>query len=165
MRLSLIAALAENGVIGRDNQIPWRLPEDLRRFKARTLGHWVIMGRRTFESIGLPLRERTTVVLTTRGDFHPDGVLVASSLDEAIALAGNEEEVFILGGQAVYREALPRAERMYLTIVHARVEGDTRFPEFDERDWKVLDAERHEADARHAHAFTFKTYARTLTPP
>jgi dihydrofolate reductase len=160
MRLSLVAALSENRVIGRDNRVPWHLPEDLRRFKALTIGHWVIMGRRTFESIGLPLRERTTIVLTTRDDFHAEGVLVARSLDEAIAMAGDQEEIFILGGEAVYREALPRADRMYLTIVHANVEGDTHYPEFDESQWSAIDEERHEADDRHAYAFTFRTYAR-----
>ena len=160
MRISLVAALSENRVIGRDNHVPWHLPEDLRRFKALTLGHWVIMGRRTFESLGRPLRQRTTIVLTKRDDFHPEGVLVARSLDEAIALAGEQEEVFILGGEAVYRKAMPRADRMYLTIVHADVEGDTHFPEFEADQWTVLEKERHEADDRHAHACTFRTYAR-----
>ena len=160
MRVSLVAAMSENRVIGRDNQVPWHLPEDLKRFQARTRGHWVIMGRRTFESIGTPLPQRTTIVLTRRSDSRPPGAIVAGSLEQALRLAESQEEVFVLGGEAVYRDALPLAERMYLTIVHAEIEGNTHFPQFDESAWTVLEEERHEADARHAYAFTFRTYER-----
>jgi len=162
MKISLVAAMAENRVIGRDNDIPWHLPEDLRRFKARTHGHWVIMGRRTFESLGKPLPGRTTIVLTSRADFRPEGVRVAASLDEALDMAADQDEVFVLGGEAVYAEALPRADSLYLTIVHAEVEGDTRFPPFDPAEWEVTEETRHDPDERHAHAFTFRTYERTL---
>lgn len=129
MIVSLIAAMAENRVIGRDGALPWHLPADLARFKALTLGHPVIMGRKTFAAIGRPLPGRLNIVLSRQPAFRPAGVLVARSLAEALQLAAGAVEVFICGGGQLYREALPLAERVYLTIVHRAYPGDTVFPE------------------------------------
>jgi dihydrofolate reductase len=163
MRITLIAAVAENRVIGRGNALPWHLPADLARFKRRTEGHVVIMGRRTFESVGQPLPHRRSIVVTRKHDYHPVGVEIAHSLDEAIE-RGREterEEIFILGGAEIYALALPDVDRMELTIVHAEVPGDTFFPECDLSEWTLIEDERHEADDRHAHAFSFRIYERT----
>ena len=162
MRITLIAAMAENRVIGRDNALPWHLPDDLARFKQRTQGHVVIMGRRTFESVGRPLPNRRSIVVTRKHGYHPAGVEIAHSLGETLerARAADPEEVFILGGAEIYTLALPEADRLELTIVHADVTGDTFFPECDLTEWTLLQEQRHEADARHAHAFSFRTYER-----
>lgn len=130
MIVYLIAAMAENRVIGRAGAIPWDIPADRRRFREITMGHPVIMGRRTCESIGRPLAGRTTIVLTRRLGYRPDGCLVAASLTEALALCAGADEVFVCGGGEVYREALPLAERLYLTIVAGNWPGDILFPEF-----------------------------------
>lgn len=157
MTLAIIAAVAANGVIGRGNDLPWRLPADLRRFKALTMGHAVVLGRRTWESIGRPLPGRRMIVLTRQEDWTAPGVEVAHSLDEALDLAGGET-VFVAGGEAVYRAALPRAEALELTRVHAEVEGDARFPGFDASAWRRVWHEDHPADTWHAWPFTFERY-------
>lgn len=130
MIISLIASMSENRVIGRDNAIPWDIPADRRRFREITMGHPLIMGRRTFESIGRPLPGRTTIVLTRRSDYHPSGCLVAPGLTDALALCAGADEIFVCGGEELYREALPLAQRLYLTIVNGDWQGDTYFPEF-----------------------------------
>ena len=163
MKLSLIAALATNDVIGRDNQVPWHLPTDLRRFKELTMGHHLVMGRKTFDSVGRPLPGRTTVVITRSNDWSADGVAVVHSLEDALRVAANagESEVFIAGGAEIYELAMHRADRMYLTRVHAEVEGDTFFPEFDDvSEWRLVDAEHCEADERNLYPFSFLTYER-----
>jgi dihydrofolate reductase len=162
MKITLIAAVAENRVIGRDNALPWHLPDDLARFKQRTQGHVVIMGRRTFESVGRPLPDRRSIVVTRKRGYHPAGVEIAHSLGEALerARAADAEEVFILGGAEIYTLALPEADRLELTIVHGDVTGDTFFPEFDLGEWTLLEEQRHEPDDRHAYAFSFRTYER-----
>jgi len=162
MKITLIAAMAENRVIGRDNALPWHLPADLARFKQRTEGHVVIMGRRTFESVGRPLPNRRSIVITRKRDFHPPGAEIARSLAEALERAreSKQDEVFILGGAEIYALALPDVDRLELTIVHADVSGDTFFPECDLSEWTLIDQQRHEADDRHAHAFSFRTYER-----
>jgi dihydrofolate reductase len=132
MTISLIAAMAENRVIGRDNTIPWDLPGDMKRFKAITMGHPVIMGRKTFESIGRPLPGRITIIITGKRDYRAEGCVVAHNLQDALAECADAEEVFISGGGEVYREALPIASRIYLTVLHREVDGDTRFPEIPE---------------------------------
>ncbi|MHC4948753.1 MAG: dihydrofolate reductase [Planctomycetota bacterium] len=159
-RITIIAAVSENGVIGRGGGLPWHLPEDLRRFKRRTLGHTLVMGRRTFESLGGCLPGRRCIVVSRTPSFAPEGVTVAASLADALAAAGDDDEVFIAGGSAVYREGLAVADRLELTIVHADVEGDAFFPEYDPDAWRVVGEERHEADDRHPHAFTFRVCAR-----
>ena len=160
--LVIIAAVADNDVIGREGGLPWRLPADLKHFKAMTLGHAVVMGRRTFESIGRPLPGRRNYVLTRDEAWWAGGVERVGSLEEALAAArdAGEEALFVIGGEAVYREALPRADRVELTRVHARVEGDAHFPAFDEQAWRLVEERHQPADERHAHAMTFQRYER-----
>jgi dihydrofolate reductase len=168
MRLAIIAAVASNGVIGRNNQLPWHLSQDLKRFKALTLGHHLIMGRRTFESIGRPLPGRTLVVITRQRDFAPEGVRVTHSLDEAIGIAATagDAEPFIAGGAEVYSLAIHRADRMYLTRVHAHVDGDTCFPAFDDvSEWVLTSTEHFDADAKNDYPSSFLTYDRKSSRP
>ena len=161
MKISLIAAMAENRVIGRDNRLPWHLPDDLKRFKRLTTGHTVIMGRKTYEAIGKPLPDRRSIVVTTRPlTDRAQSVVAAGSLDEALELVQGEAEVFVAGGEAIYRLTLPRADRLHLTLVHAAVPGDAHFPPLDLSQWKLIEDERHEANHRHAYAFSFRTYDR-----
>jgi dihydrofolate reductase len=141
-RIAFVVAVAENDVIGRNGQLPWRLPSDLKRFRKVTLGKPVVMGRKTYDSIGKPLDGRDNIVVTRQSDFHRPGVHVASSVEQALAL-GQElaagrgvDEVMVIGGAEVYRVALPRAERIYLTLVHAEPEGDARFDAPDRREWR-----------------------------
>jgi dihydrofolate reductase len=156
--ISLIAAMAENRVIGKDGMLPWHLPEDLKRFKRTTVDHTVIMGRRTFDEIKRPLANRRNVVITRNRDFRQPGVTVVPNLDEALALGAGEREVFVIGGAEIFRLALPRADRLYLTVVHGTVEGDAYFPLFETGDWVLVEDQRHEADEKHAYAFSFRTY-------
>ncbi len=163
--LSMIAAMSENRVIGRDGGLPWHLPADLRFFKRTTEGHPVIMGRKTFESMDGPLPKRFNIVITRRANYEADGAVVARTLDEAIeaardAAGGDSDEIFITGGAKIYELGLPIADRMYLTTIHAEVEGDTFFPEFDLSAWSIVHEEHHPADDRHAHAMTFRTLDR-----
>jgi len=158
MTVSLIAALAANGVIGRGNALPWRLKEDLAHFKALTMNRAVIVGRRTFESIGRPLPGRSLIVLTSRAGYAPDGVEVAASLDDALKLA-HGEEVFIAGGAEVYRQALPVADRLYLTRLERDYAGDTFFPPCDLTGWSLVHQQRHDARGDQP-AFSFLTYQR-----
>lgn len=124
--VSLIVAVSRNGVIGKDNKLPWHLPEDLKRFKALTMGHPILMGRKTFESIGKPLPGRTNIVITHQKDFA-GGTLTAASLDDALKITEKEEEVFVIGGAQIFKHALPAADKLYLTLIDREVEGDTFF--------------------------------------
>jgi len=160
MLVSLVAAMAENRVIGRGGGLPWNLPDDQKHFKRLTLDHTVIMGRKTFEEINRPLANRRNVVVSRNPAFQPPGVTVVPNLAEALALGATESEVFVIGGAEIYRLALPRADRLYLTFVDAVVEGDTYFPPFDESAWVLEDEQFHPADERHEHSFTFRTYSR-----
>jgi dihydrofolate reductase len=164
MRISIIASVAENGVIGRGGKLPWHLSDDLRRFKRLTTGHTIVMGRRTWESIGRPLAGRRTIVVSRQLDFRIDagGVQVAASLDDALrmAQAAGEEEVFVAGGAELYREALPHAARMYFTRVHAQVDGDASFPPYDPTQWRLVTTEHHAADAKNDYPFSFEVYER-----
>lgn len=162
MKISLIAAASENDVIGRDNDLPWRLPDEFRYFKRTTEGHHVIMGRRTWESRGTPLPKRVNLVVSSRPDFTAPGATVVRSLAEALELAraAGEREAFVIGGTALYAEALPIADTLYLTRVHAEFEGDAYFPKFDPDAWVEVSRERHEVDERHAYAWTIFVYAR-----
>jgi len=160
--LALIAAIARSGVIGRDDDLPWRLPDDLKHFKRTTLGHHLILGRKTWESLPGALPGRTSVVVTRKPDYLAEGALVVTSLDAALALAreqGDDEPV-VAGGAEIYALALPRATRLWLTRVHADVEGDVRFPEWSADGWELVSATEHPADARHAHAFTIEEWRR-----
>jgi dihydrofolate reductase len=164
-QIVLVVAAASNGVIGRDNALPWRLPDDLKRFKSLTLGKPVIMGRKTYESIGRPLPGRMNIVLSRAAQFAPPGVTVVSSLDAALAAVGDAPEVAVIGGAALYREALPRASIVHLTRVHADVSGDARLDPIDANAWEEESAEYHAADDRHAYAMTFVTLRRRNRTP
>ncbi|MGI4733733.1 MAG: dihydrofolate reductase [Janthinobacterium lividum] len=163
--VSLIVAAAENDVIGRQGQLPWHLPADLQHFKALSLGHPIVMGRRTFDSIGKALPGRTNIVLTGHPAWPaPAGVLVAHSLPEALALAATQpggEEVCIIGGGEIYRQALPAADVVHLTEVHTTVpDGDAFFPTLSPTEWREETRQRHPADERHAVAYSFVTLRR-----
>ncbi len=160
MRLSVIAAMSANRVIGSNNDLPWRLPADLKRFKSLTMEHHLIMGRKTFESIGRPLPGRTTVVITHQTDYAPEGVLVALSVEQALQMAAGDDEVFVAGGAQIYQQVLPRADRLYLTSIHEDFEGDTNFPEFEESDWKLISEEGYGPDEKNPYAYTFLIYER-----
>jgi dihydrofolate reductase len=162
--LSLIAAMARNGVIGRDNQLPWRMPADLKRFKQLTTGHVVIMGRRTFASLNsTPLPDRHNIVITRQRDYHAIGAQIAHNFDDALkhAAAHHPDAVFILGGAEIFAIALPLAQRMHLTVIDADIEGDTVFPDFDRSQWHLIGEEAHAADERHQFPYRFQEWART----
>jgi dihydrofolate reductase len=162
----LIAAVADNGVIGDDNRLIWRLKTDLRRFRSLTLGRPVLMGRKTFLSIGKPLPGRETIVLTRDPGFRPEGVRTAPDLAAALSLAQQigaqmgADSVTVAGGAEVYRQILPRADRLELTFVHARPEGDARFPEWERSAFVAAPPETHPAGPDDEHAFTFATFRR-----
>ena len=171
MPISLIAAVAANGVIGRRGGLPWHLPADLRRFQSLTTGHHLIVGRATWESVGRPLRDRTFVVVTRSGAVGPSlpGLRIVRTLDDGLraALAAGDGEPFVAGGAGIYREALERdrVDRVYLTRIARAYEGDTRFPEFDPRRWREVSREEREADAAADRpAFAFVTYERAGRP-
>jgi dihydrofolate reductase len=159
-RVALIAAVARNGVIGIDNHLPWRLPDDLKRFRALTVGHSVIMGRKTFESIGTPLPGRQNIVVTHRNDFRAAGCDSASSLPDAIARATLPEPVFVIGGEALYRAALPLADLLYLTEIDRDFAGDAGFPEFARQDWRETARELKHQDEPSGFVYAFTTYER-----
>jgi len=160
MRISLIVALAENGVIGRDGDLPWRLSSDLRRFKSITMGHHIVMGRKTYESINRLLPGRTTVILTRMPGYHVEGAIVADSLNAAIDKIEGDDEVFIIGGAEVYRQSIGTAERLYVTAVQADVDGDTYFPDIDWQQWQLIEEELHSADEKNEYDFCFRVYER-----
>jgi dihydrofolate reductase len=163
--VSLIVAMAQNGVIGRANALPWqRLPEDLKRFRAFTLGKPVLMGRKTFESIGRALPGRANLVLTRDRTWSAPGVVVAHSVEEALAQAAGSNELVVIGGAEIYRLVLPFARRIYLTHVHADVPGDTFFPDFDATQWDDVECRMHPADDEHAYPVTFVTLERRNAP-
>ena len=162
MNISLIAALDRRRGIGKDNQLPWRLPGDLKRFRELTMGHHLIVGRKTYESIGKPLPGRTLIVVTRNKTYQAEGCTVVHSLADALALAGShgESEAFIGGGAELYAQALALADRLYLTRVDAEVEADTFFPAWDEQAWTLVEERTHPADENHASPFTFQTLQR-----
>lgn len=163
-RVTLIVAMTDDGVIGIDGQLPWRLPEDLRRFKAATLGKPVVMGRKTFESIGRPLPQRHNIVLTRQAGFsvQDSAVTVVPTLDAALQAAGDVPEVMIIGGAEIYQLALPLAQRIILTRVHATVHGDTHFAPLDPKAWRVTSSETYAADEKHAYSMTFEDLERVI---
>jgi dihydrofolate reductase len=154
MLVSIVVAIAENNVIGRGNELPWRLPDDLKRFKALTLGKPILMGRKTYESIGKPLPGRTNIVISRQLGFRADGCVNVASVDEALA-ATAAPEIAVIGGAEIYRQILPRTEVIHLTRVHAEVAGDIYFPEIDWHEWLECECEHHPADERHRYAFTY----------
>ncbi|MEA5140064.1 dihydrofolate reductase [Arcicella rigui] len=157
MKLSIIVAVAENGVIGHNNQLIWHLPEDLKMFKRLTSGHPIIMGRKTFESIGKPLPNRTSIIITKNPEFQIEGCITVHSLEEAIETANEieENEAFIIGGAEIYRLALPFADTIYLTEVHHTFEGDTFFPAIDKELWEEVNRTDHDIDEKHLYKYSF----------
>jgi dihydrofolate reductase len=160
MTVSLVVAASTNNVIGRDGGLPWHLPDDLRHFKRITTGKPVIMGRRTFESIGRPLPDRHNIVMTRAPDYAAEGCDVVSSVAEALDVAGDADEVMVIGGGQVYRDFLPRADRIYMTRVQAEVQGDTYFPEIEGNAWRLVSSAHHAADEKHAYAFELMVFER-----
>ncbi|GFE83087.1 dihydrofolate reductase [Steroidobacter agaridevorans] len=160
MVLSIIVAVADSGVIGSGNQLPWRLPDDLKRFKALSLGKPIVMGRKTYDSIGRPLPGRLNVVISRQPGLEIPGCTVVTSIDEALAAAQPAPEIVIVGGADIYRQVLPQVQIIHLTRVHANVAGDVVFPKLQEHEWREVAKEYHPADERHAHAFTFSTLER-----
>jgi dihydrofolate reductase len=160
MRTSLIVAMSDNRVIGRNGTLPWRLSADLRRFKRLTMGHHIIMGRKTYESIGRPLPGRTSVVISRDPDYQPRGVFVAHSIGQARELSVGDSEVFFIGGGEIYRQVLPEIDRIYLTQVHAHVDGDTFFPQWDSAAWRLIESSEAAADEKNQYAHSFLVYDR-----
>lgn len=160
--LTLIAAASENNALGKDNDLLWHLPDDFKRFKALTTGHSIIMGRKTFESFPKPLPNRKHIIITRDTNYHTafDNCIVVHSLEEAFTIVENEAKSFIIGGGEIYHLALPYCTNIELTRVHDTFDADAFFPEIPETDWKLLATEKHLADERHAHAFTYETYLR-----
>ena len=150
--------MADSGVIGRDNTLPWHLPEDLKRFKRLTMGKPIVMGRKTFESIGKPLPGRENIVVTRDTNYQRDGVTVVHDPDGALRAAGGAPEIMVIGGAELFRALLPRAGRIHLTRVHGNIAGDVIWPALDERDWQVVEREHRAADERHAYAMTFEVW-------
>jgi dihydrofolate reductase len=160
--LSLLVAVAHNGVIGRHNRLPWRLSADLKRFRALTLGHHVLMGRKTYESIGRPLPGRTNVVITRQPDFQAEGIMVAHSLEEALALAAGDEQIFVAGGAEIYRQALPRVDRIYLTVIHHDFEGDTFLFDLDKSVWRETSRVDYLPDDKNPYPYSFVELERIM---
>lgn len=158
--LASVAAMGSDRTIGKDGELPWSLPDDLARFKALTLDKPLIMGRKTFESIGRPLPRRTNIVLTRDVDYSAPGCVVVHSVEDALEACGQAPEGSVAGGEQIYRLFLPLLQRQYLTLIHADFGGDARYPEYDESRWREVEREEHPADDRHAHAFTFLTLER-----
>lgn len=169
-RIALIAAMARNRVIGHHNALPWRLPADMRRFRELTTGHPLLMGRRTFESLGRPLPQRTNIVMTSDRTYAPAGCLVAHSLEQAVAMAAvhaapHKSEIFIIGGENLYAQTLLSADRLYLTQVDALIEGDAWFPEFEREAWLVVARETRVADEKNTYDCVFLTLDRKTAQP
>jgi len=158
-RLSIIAAMAKNRVIGANNAVPWRLPGELQMFKAITMGHAILMGRHTWESIGRLLPGRRTIVVSRQRNYRVPGAVVCASLEEAIA-AGGDDEIFVIGGAQLYAAALPLADRIYLTTVDADIAGDTLMPQFDLTQWRVRSSQAYRADERNPYDYQHTIYDR-----
>lgn len=162
MKLSIIVAISENNVIGKDNALLWRLSGDMQFFKRTTTGHHIIMGRKTFESLGKRLLpNRTSIVISRNQEYEmPEGGILASSIENAISKVLNETEAFILGGEQVYKSAIQFVDKLYVTRVHHSFDGDAFFPEIDAKQWKLVSEEHHCADEKNEYDYTFETYER-----
>lgn len=158
----MIAAMADDRVIGINNSLPWKLPNDMKWFRQQTMGKPIVMGRKTFESFGAkPLPGRTNIIITRDQNYKADNCVVVHSIDEAIQAAGDVEEVMIIGGASFYEQMLPRADRLYITLVHCKVDGDAWFPEWDESEWQKIERIDHDADEKNPHAHSFLILERT----
>jgi dihydrofolate reductase len=162
-RLSLIVAMAKNRIIGAGGKIPWHLPNELQLFKQVTMGHHIIMGRKTHESIGRLLPGRTTVIVTRQKDYAVPGAKIAHTLDEAVALCAGDSEIFVIGGGELYRAAMPLADRLYLTVVDAEPSGDTQMPEINPAQWRIHSTKNFSRDERHAHDYRFEVHDRVAS--
>ncbi|MEE1943654.1 dihydrofolate reductase [Pedobacter sp. KR3-3] len=159
-QLSIVVAIAENRAIGKNNQLLWHLPADLKHFKQITSGHTIIMGRKTYDSIGKPLPNRRNIVITRQNGLQLEGVEVVNSLSEALALCTAENEVFVIGGAEIYKAALPLTQKIYLTTVHQSFEADAFFPEINANEWAETEKESHSPDEKNALSYTFSTLQR-----
>src|SRR6185369_5831917 len=162
MTISFIVAVSENNVIGKNNQLPWHLPSDMKYFKNKTWAMPVVMGRKTFEALGKPLEGRTNIVITRQTDWRPAGVEIVHSIDQAIVEATklDAKEIFIIGGAEIFSAALPSADRIYLTLIHHGFEGDAFFPELKQEEWKLVSNKDHEADEKNKYAHSFQVWER-----
>lgn len=155
MKLSAVVAMSENRVIGKDNQLPWHLPADLRHFKQITMGKPILMGRKTFESIGRALPGRTNIVITRDSHFNAPNCLVVNSIETALVSAGDQEEVFVIGGAQLFQQMLAQIQRLYLTVIHKNFDGDAFFPELNMNEWREIKHENHEPDDQNKYDYSF----------
>jgi dihydrofolate reductase len=160
--LSIIAAVSENNALGKENKLLWHLPADLKRLKSLTMGHHLIMGRKTFESLGKPLPGRTHVIISRQKNYQPDGVTVVDSLEKAIEFAKHDDQAFVFGGGEIYRLALPFVKKIYLTRVKALFEGDTYFPELISDEWKMVKCESYLPDEKNLFYYSFEEYDKAI---
>ena len=158
--IKIIAAAAQNNALGKDNQLLWHLPDDFKRFKQLTTGHYIIMGRKTFESFPKPLPNRTHVIITRQTDYQYEGCLVVGSLEEALQVVPKNEEVFVIGGGEIYAQSMSVADVIELTRVHADFDADTFFPEINVKDWELQNEEHHAKDEKHLYDYTFQTFVK-----
>jgi dihydrofolate reductase len=156
----MIAAAAENNALGKDNQLLWHLSDDFKRFKELTTGHYILMGRKTFESFPKPLPNRTHVIITRQPDYRYEGCIVVDSIENAMATVPQNQDAFIIGGGEIYKQGLPFSDKIELTRVHESFEADTFFPEIDPAEWRLTNAQTHPKDEKHKYDFTFETYLR-----
>jgi len=159
-QISIVVAISSNNAIGKNNQLLWHLPADLKHFKNITTGHTIIMGRKTYDSIGKPLPNRRNIIITRQKDLQLDGVEVVNSLDEALTLCKDEKEIFVIGGAEIYKQAISICDKIYLTRVHQNFDADAFFPELDNETWKEISKEDHLPDEKNKFAYTFSTLER-----
>jgi dihydrofolate reductase len=155
MRISAICAMSENRVIGKNNQLPWHLPADLNHFKKITSGNPILMGRKTYESIGRPLPNRDNIIITSHADYHAPGCIIVHSIKEALTMTKKNNEIFVIGGASLYQEMLPFTQRLYLTLIHQHIEGDVFFPELNKEEWQEVECINHAADEKNNYSFSF----------
>ena len=162
MLISFIVAIANHRVMGLNNQLPWHLPADLQHFKAITLNKPIVMGRKTYESIGKPLPQRTNIILTHDHDYQAPGCYVVHTLDDVLKVTPEAEEIFIIGGAVIFEAYLPLAQRIYMTIIDAEIEGDIFFPDFDETKWQLISREDHLPDSKNVYSYSFLVLVRNF---
>ena len=160
MKVAIIVAMDKQGLIGRNNDLPWKLSADLKYFRRVTMGKPLVMGRNTHESIGRPLPGRKNIIVTSNANYHVDGCTVVSSLDQALLACDDAEEVMVMGGASLYEQLLPQADRLYLTHVNAELEGDTWFPQWNKDQWQEISREDHQADEKNQYPYSFVVYDR-----
>lgn len=161
MRISAICAMSENRVIGNHNQLPWHLPADLKHFKNITMGHPIIMGRKTYESIGRPLPGRLNIIITRDKNYQAPGCTVVNSIEDALSITQENDEIFIIGGASLYQSMLPFTQRLYLTLIHQEIEGDAYFPELNMNDWVEIERNTHLAEDAHSYSYSFLVFERS----